>query len=417
MVFWIRLGVVAAVVLLTVLVNGILALLQLRYVAGIAPVQYKNQLQPQPLDGRWVFTTDGDFRVMTLTDVHIGGGWMSFFKDRRAIDCVVRMVTAEQPDLVAVTGDIAYPVPFQSGTFNNKTAARLFGRVMQNLGVYWAPVLGNHDTESYAVYNRRYIGKYYQEQKFAKAGSKSYCLFRSGPEGVDGVGNYTVAVENRRGAVTQALFFTDTGSYVDGDYLGFMWKYDGMHKNQMDWYRGEVEALTAHNRALGAPMPKSLMFFHIPIAQYKTAWEAYKENGYKDTGEVQVHYGGIGEKGGLFPSLHPDNVFDTLQQVGSTRGTFCGHDHLNNLSVTYKGIRLTYGLSVDYLAYIGIKNYGAQRGFTRITVHPDGSFDCQPVSYYQKPFWNGKEQVQMTPYYPPEKNPNAYPADYKAPIA
>ena len=190
-----------------------------------------------------------------------------------------------------------------------------------------------------------------------------------------------------------------------------------MHQNQMDWYRGEVEALTAHNRALGAPMPKSLMFFHIPIAQYKTAWEAYKENGYKDTGEVQVHYGGIGEKGGLFPSLHPDHVFDTLQQVGSTRGTFCGHDHLNNLSVTYKGIRLTYGLSVDYLAYIGIKNYGAQRGFTRITVRPDGSFDCQPVSYYQKPFWNGEEQVQMTPYYPPEKNPNAYPADYKAPIA
>ena len=32
MVFWILLGVVAAVVLLTVLVNGILALLQLRYV-------------------------------------------------------------------------------------------------------------------------------------------------------------------------------------------------------------------------------------------------------------------------------------------------------------------------------------------------------------------------------------------------
>ena len=57
MVFWILLGVVAAVVLLTVLVNGILALLQLRYVAGIAPVQYKNQLQPQPLDGRWVFTS------------------------------------------------------------------------------------------------------------------------------------------------------------------------------------------------------------------------------------------------------------------------------------------------------------------------------------------------------------------------
>lgn len=61
MVFWILLGVVAAVVLLTVLVNGILALLQLRYVAGIAPVQYKNQLQPLQLDGRWVFTPMGIF--------------------------------------------------------------------------------------------------------------------------------------------------------------------------------------------------------------------------------------------------------------------------------------------------------------------------------------------------------------------
>ena len=180
MVFWILLGVVAAVVLLTVLVNGILALLQLRYVAGIAPVQYQNQLQPQPLDGRWVFTTDGDFRVMQLTDVHIGGGWMSFFKDRRAIDCVVRMVTAEQPDLVAVTGDIAYPVPFQSGTFNNKTAARLFGRVMQNLGVYWAPVLGNHDTESYAVYNRRYIGKFIKSRSSPKPAASPTACFAPG---------------------------------------------------------------------------------------------------------------------------------------------------------------------------------------------------------------------------------------------
>ena len=109
---------------------------------------------------------------------------------------------------------------------------------------------------------------------------------------------------------------------------------------------------------------------------------------------MQVHYGGIGEKGGLFPSLHPDNVFDTLQQVGSTRGTFCGHDHLNNLSVTYKGIRLTYGLSVDYLAYIGIKNYGAQRGFTRITVRPDGSFDCNRCPTTKNPFGMEKNRCK-----------------------
>ena len=137
MVFWIILGVVAAVVLLTVLVNGILALLQLRYVAGIAPVQYKNQLQPQPLDGRWGVHHRWGFSCYAADGCAYWRRLDELLQDRRAIDCVVRMVTAEQPDLVAVTGDIAYPVPFQSGTFNNKTAARLFGRVMQNLGVYW----------------------------------------------------------------------------------------------------------------------------------------------------------------------------------------------------------------------------------------------------------------------------------------
>ena len=34
-----------------------------------------------------------------------------------ALNAVAAMVTAEKPDLVIVTGDIAYPVPFQAGTF------------------------------------------------------------------------------------------------------------------------------------------------------------------------------------------------------------------------------------------------------------------------------------------------------------
>ena len=53
---------------------------------------------------------------------------------------------------------------------------------------------------------------------------------------------------------------------------------------------------------------------------------------------------------------------------------FCGHDHLNNWSVEYKGVRLTYDMSVDYLAYFGIYKKYEQRGGTVITVQPDGSF-------------------------------------------
>lgn len=50
MVFWILLGVVAAVVLLTVLVNGILALLQLRYVRALRRYSIKISCSPN----RWM---------------------------------------------------------------------------------------------------------------------------------------------------------------------------------------------------------------------------------------------------------------------------------------------------------------------------------------------------------------------------
>lgn len=48
-------------------------------------------------------------------------------------------------------------------------------------------------------------------------------------------------------------------------------------------------------------------------------------------------------------------MFDTALELGSTSGFFCGHDHYNNASIEYKGIRLTYGMSIDYLAMPGIE--------------------------------------------------------------
>lgn len=58
---------------------------------------------------------------------------------------------------------------------------------------------------------------------------------------------------------------------------------------------------------------------------------------------------------------------------------FCGHDHLNNLSVVYKGIRMTYGMSIDYLGYKGILKRHTQRGGTLITRHPDASVEIRMV--------------------------------------
>ncbi len=73
--------VVAAVVVITAAVNTVLMLLQLKFIEkNVKSVKYENQLRPSydTNSGAAVFTTDGDFSVMQLTDVHIGGGWVFF---------------------------------------------------------------------------------------------------------------------------------------------------------------------------------------------------------------------------------------------------------------------------------------------------------------------------------------------------
>lgn len=66
---------------------------------AFATVEYENQLAPEKdSHGNWTFTTDEDFKVLQLTDVHIGGGWMSLKKDGMALNAVAAMVTAEKPD-------------------------------------------------------------------------------------------------------------------------------------------------------------------------------------------------------------------------------------------------------------------------------------------------------------------------------
>ena len=45
----------------------------------------------------------------------------------------------------------------------------------------------------------------------------------------------------------------------------------------------------------------------------------------------------------------------------------------------YKGIQLTYGMSIDYLGYKGIMNRHTQRGGTLITRHTDGSVSIKMV--------------------------------------
>lgn len=365
------------------------------FISTIEQVEYTDQLVPQrdKADGYYTFVTDKDFKVVQLTDVHIGAGFLSTKKDAMAINAVEAMISEEKPDLVIVTGDIGFPVPFIAGTLNNKNPAIIFANLMEKMGVYWAPAFGNHDTEAYSYFTRNDIGEVYANQE-----KYPHCLFEFGPEKVFGCGNYLVKVKNTAGEITRAYIMMDSNAYLDDDKLGILWNYDCIHEDQIEWYQQQIELLTKENNGI---VPKSLLFFHIPIAEMKTAYEEYKNNDFKDTEDSKYLFGKAGEKNAaIFTSELNYGFFDKVKELGSTQGMFFGHDHLNSFSMMYKGIQMTYGYSVDYLAYSGISKFGTQRGCTVITSHQDGTYSINQENYYQDKYQsiNAKEQVSMKDY-------------------
>lgn len=412
---WI-LGVLIAVILLTVAVFSILNAVSVKanmeLASSFEKIDNPDAIVPEKADnGNWVFKTDRDLKILQLTDVHIGGGCLSSKNDAMAINAVASMVSAEKPDLVVITGDIAFPVPFISGTINNLRAAKIFATLMEQLGVPWVPVFGNHDTEVYSFYSREEVSEFYGGDTL------KHCLFQKGNDDVDGCGNSVIEVQNQDGIVTQALFLLDSHAYTDDDALGILWKYDHIHDNQIEWYKNGVlsinernantiNTLYANDEQVKENMEKefgnvsSLLFFHIPLHEYQDAWNEYVANGYNDTDKVQLHYGTVGEIGSsICIALEDDKLFETMETLGGEKGIFCGHDHLNNFSLDYNGIRLTYGHSIDYLAYSGISEIGSQRGCTIIDAKTDGSFDCVGSNYYQDKYEmlseNEKETVLM----------------------
>ena len=398
------LGIILCVIVVLVAIATVINVIgnkaNLKKAQSFTPVQYDAQLVPeQDADGNWCFTCDRPFKVLQLTDVHIGAGFLSLKRDGMAMNAAAAMISAEKPDLVIVTGDVAYPVPFQAGTFNNKTAAKIFAELMEDLGVYWTLAFGNHDTEAYSFYSREDMSKFYAESDYP------HCLFMAGPEDVDGYCNQILNVKNSDGIITQSFFVFDSHSYTDNDYFGILWKYDNIHENQVAWYKDSLAALNAQNDARYAELGmdetsniQSLAFFHIPLVEQRDAWNEYVDNGYADTEDAKLIYGVAGETGKVvFCGMHEDELFETMQELGSTKGVFFGHDHDNNFSMDYKGIRLTYGMSLDYLAYPGIYKRGAQRGCTVIEIQPDGTFDCHAENYYQAKYISQyeKESVVM----------------------
>lgn len=304
---------------------------------------------------------DRPLKILQLTDIHLGVGWLAKRSDKKALEAVKKIIKAAEPDFIIITGDMFYPILPLTGSSNNLKGAKILGKLLTETGIPWCFVFGNHDTEPTSRANKDGIAEYFM--------TLDGCLFEKGEEGITGVGNYCIRVENKDGTPCTLLMMIDSNQYTGKSFFS---GFDIIHDDQIEWYKRTVREQSGEGDLL-----QSLAFFHIPPKEFKEGWEKC----YRGDKSVIYHHGFVLEKDNYFgyPKETDGNFFKEMVEFGSCKGMFMGHDHLNTLSITYQGIRLTYGMSIDYIAYVPTLKWNTQRGGTIIEINDDGSFEVTPL--------------------------------------
>jgi hypothetical protein len=267
------------------------------------------------------FRADGRFRIVQFTDTHFCDGSAT---DRRTAFLMERVLVAERPDLVVLTGDVIDGARAgQAAEAWQQATAPMIER-----GIPWAAVFGNHDDE----------GSVDREAQVAIQRTLPGCLTRRGPRSVPGIGNFILEIRSARSARRTAatLYFLDSHAYSSTDAGIYAW----IRHEQIAWYRRAARRLRPRS---GAPLP-ALAFFHIPLPEYATAWEAGRRRGSRHET--------------VFCPAVNSGFFAALHECGDVIGTFAGHDHLNDFDAELHGIRLCYGRATGYNEY-------GRRGFAR----------------------------------------------------
>ena len=287
-----------------------------------------------------------DFVILNITDPHYSDYDKRFFYAFHAEETIKKLVKETDPDLITVTGDI---VCGQSGVYSIDR----FCDLLESFGIPWAPVFGNHDDETNCDLN--YLG-----DRFLSCG---HCLFRKGDPAM-GAGNYILHIAEQR----------ENGAFNYIESMLMMYHKDG-HPNdkQKEWFSWAAEGI----KKLSDNKAEVSIWMHIPLPEYQYAFnEAYDEaaGGWRASFEAagEIHERICCERRDGLP--YQRGFFDLIKASGNTKQVFCGHEHLNDFSLLYQGVRLTYLLKVG-------KGSGAGFGLNGCSVIRIGSNGIKRISH------------------------------------
>ena len=132
--------------------------------------------------------TDRDYKILQLTDLHLGFGMFSRKKDRLALEAVTELIRRTGPDLIVLTGDSVFPFFPKSGTMNNRKKAQKLLTFLDGFQIPYTSVFGNHDCEMGGTCNKEQMAGIFATGEYAVFSKGGYEHRTQNP--IAGVGNF-----------------------------------------------------------------------------------------------------------------------------------------------------------------------------------------------------------------------------------
>jgi UDP-2,3-diacylglucosamine pyrophosphatase LpxH len=260
------------------------------------------------------FRPDGMFKIVQFTDIQDGPDM-----DPRTDKLMNNVLDYEKPDLVVLTGD--YLDGKCKSVQGVKKAINNIAQPMEKRQIPWGVVFGNHDEEQGQMTESEMLNVYM---------TYPHNLSRFGPDNVDGTGNYNLLVSGSKDKrPVFNIYMLDSGRYSKGG-VGV---YDWIKTSQIEWYRNTCLSLKKqYNKTIPA-----LMFFHIPVPEFKQIWESGKAKGTRNES--------------VDAPLVNSGLFTSAIEMGDVKGIFVGHDHTNDYIGELYGIRLGYSRNTGFGTY------------------------------------------------------------------
>lgn len=252
------------------------------------------------------FNQDKKFKIVQFTDTHVMLGeptWKATF------ETFSKVLDAEKPDLVVLTGDIVTGAPTQKGW------EAVTDWIIQHK-IPFAIVFGNHDDETDLT--RTQLADLIEKMPFS--------LMVGRTDHVSDNGNYLIQIQTSDGkGAAETLYFMDSNAYATIPDVGY---YGWFQNDQIQWYRDQSQKIKKANDGVTIP---AMAFFHIPIPEYAQAYRNEKNPAI-----------GVRLEDECSPALN-SGMFTAMLECGDITATFVGHDHSNNYVSYWYGIALCYG--------------------------------------------------------------------------